>query len=746
MKRIPLCLLIISLLFYTALALSNARETQDEKTRMNRLVELCKLWGQIKVFHPSLAYRTDLDWDQALVDTLPKVRSAKTQSEYKAALQSMLEALNDPFTRIAPVSPVTADSGGNKGLDYRVTQDGILLVTIGDYFALTSPESQEKLREITAAVGNARAIVFDLRSETDIGDYGRAIFNIYFGQIERLINSETLKTEGMRRRVYYGYENHSSSASGQYKTGFLTENNSEIVPLNNAKNIPSVFVLNKDAAYLRSMTALQRSGKSLIVYEGKDLSAGDSTLWKLNDDLTAQIRVSEPVFEDGTDGSLQPDLFVSGEAVNEALKLASDFKPSSIVRKKLPAVSVSVRDKRYAEMKYPAIEYRLLAAFRIWNVINYFYPYKELLEKDWNDILGEHIPKFEKAQNELEYTLAVAEMVTEIHDSHAYINGPVYNEFVGTGYPPIRVRLIEKKPVVTALTDESIAASAGVRVGDVVLKVDGENAEVRLARYAKYISASTHQSKMDKATLSFMNGKPDSIVTLTVLDRDQKERTVRLKRKYEDFNTLYHRERNGEIVRLLPGNIGYADLDRLTLDMLDGMFEKFRNTKAIIFDMRGYPNGTAWAIAPRLSSGQENAALFETPLLGHNLPEGAGSARFFQRIRPAEPGKFLYEGQTVMLIDERAASQAEHTGLLLRAANGTKFVGSNTTGVNGEITTFSVPGGITIGFTGQSVKFPDGTQLQRIGLVPDVKAKPTIDGIRAGRDEVLERAVEYINE
>ena len=72
-----------------------------------------------------------------------------------------------------------------------------------------------------------------------------------------------------------------------------------------------------------------------------------------------------------------------------------------------------------------------------------------------------------------------------------------------------------------------------------------------------------------------------------------------------------------------------------------------------------------------------------------------------------------------MLIDERTVSQAEHTGLYLRAANGTRFIGSPTAGADGEITTIAVPGGLSVGFTGQGVRFPDGRQLQRIGLAPD---------------------------
>ena len=71
------------------------------------------------------------------------------------------------------------------------------------------------------------------------------------------------------------------------------------------------------------------------------------------------------------------------------------------------------------------------------------------------------------------------------------------------------------------------------------------------------------------------------------------------------------------------------------------------------------------------------------------------------------------------------------------------FIGSATCGANGDVTNFIVPGGIQIGFTGQSVRHNDGRQLQRVGLVPHVEVQPTIRGIREGRDEVLEKAIEY---
>jgi C-terminal processing protease CtpA/Prc len=109
-----------------------------------------------------------------------------------------------------------------------------------------------------------------------------------------------------------------------------------------------------------------------------------------------------------------------------------------------------------------------------------------------------------------------------------------------------------------------------------------------------------------------------------------------------------------------------------------------------------------------------------------------------------ESDGWKYRGRTVMLIDERAMSQAEHLGLFLEAANGTVFIGSPTAGADGDVARFTVPGGITISFSGHEVRHADGRRLQRVGLIPHVAVRPTLRGIRSGRDEVLEAALAWL--
>ncbi len=90
-----------------------------------------------------------------------------------------------------------------------------------------------------------------------------------------------------------------------------------------------------------------------------------------------------------------------------------------------------------------------------------------------------------------------------------------------------------------------------------------------------------------------------------------------------------------------------------------------------------------------------------------NLEESKQMSFFNQAIPPPELP--LYKGQTVMLIDERTQSQAEHTGLFFEAANGTKFIGSQTAGANGDVTSFQTPGNIILYFSGHDVRHIDGT-------------------------------------
>ena len=247
-----------------------------------------------------------------------------------------------------------------------------------------------------------------------------------------------------------------------------------------------------------------------------------------------------------------------------------------------------------------------------------------------------------------------------------------------------------------------------------------------------------------------MNGPEGSVVKIGLHDGDNKPKVVTLTRSRKYFQPMPVKPGN-KVFRVLPDNIGYVDLERLTIQQVDGMFEEFKNTSSIIFDLRNYPQGTAWAIAPRLNvKGARYGALYHRQLLDGFLQvdddqlQDNGRVSFHQPLPKA--AKWIYKGKTVTLIDERTISQAEHSGLYFEAACSTIFIGSFTAGANGDFTNFTLPGGLTVRFSGHDVCHADGRQLQRIGLVPNIEVRPTIKGIRENKDEVLERAIKFIKE
>jgi C-terminal processing protease CtpA/Prc len=388
---------------------------------------------------------------------------------------------------------------------------------------------------------------------------------------------------------------------------------------------------------------------------------------------------------------------------------------------------------------YPALSQRFVAAFKIWAVGKYFFPYRDLIGESWDSVLVESLPELEQARDSLEYGLALARMSTHLHDSHVRVTSPALRAYMGTAFPPVFLRMIEGQPVIAHFTDDSAAKAAGARIGDVVLTVDGEDARVRLSRLEQYISASTPQALRRNAARRLTSGAPGSTVRLRVRGSGGREREITMIRVNADDYT----GRRGPVFRVLPGNIGYADLGRLTTSQVDSMFDVLAQTRAIVFDMRGYPLGTAWSIAPRLTRhDMPVAARFSRPTAMSPDTTEHTEYSFTQPLPHTDKPRYLRP--TVMLIDERTQSQAEHTGLFFEVANGTRFVGSPTAGANGDVTTVLLPGNVQMSFSGHSVRHADGRQLQRVGLRPDVPARPTIAGLRAGRDEVLEAAVRYL--
>jgi C-terminal processing protease CtpA/Prc len=748
----PLAFFLSALIVASAFCQTLKAEPAED-VRIARLAGLAKVWGTVKYFHPFLAYR-DIDWDKALVETIPKVNAARSAQEYQAALNQMLAVLNDNSTRADIEATTKSETSAPADPAKLVRMENGVLIIATTQIARAVANDIAALNKFTTTINESlpkvSSVIFDTRGTTKPTDIEAYYVDNFMRQTLTGMLDGTVVLGATRYRMHNGYATQVSGGANFYYSGLINSAPQTIAGRSKTKTPPIVFIINQNSPSIADiLSGMQAAGRAVVIQEGEQPASETFTI-DLPENVKVRMRTVELVNPDGSI-ELQPDVNVTKSTTEDlALKEAMQGKRVAQKQNRAPspaAGQVAQKDQPYAEMVFPNNEYRLLALFRYWNVVNFFFPYKHLIGASWETVLQRYIPKFEANKDAADYQLTVRELVTEMHDSHGGVrNAVAASEKFGTHIPPVLTSYIEEKFVVTKVLDEKLP----IKVGDVVLSIDGEPVEKRREFLARYSAASTPQWSMRNVNGRLLLGPKDSIAKLKVQNLAGETRDVELPRAQSitDPKLFQLLERSTPVMQVLPSGFGYADLDRLQAGEVDKMFETIKGTPAVIFDMRGYPNGTAWSIAPRLTEKKNVvAALFSRPILEATSLTNSGLAdnasySFAQRI-PERQGD-VYKGKVVVLINEDAISQAEHTCMFFEAATDVTFIGTPTAGANGDVTFMVLPGNLIVSFSGHDVRHADGRQLQRIGIQPTIRVAPTIRGLVDGRDEILEAAVNFL--
>ncbi len=193
--------------------------------------------------------------------------------------------------------------------------------------------------------------------------------------------------------------------------------------------------------------------------------------------------------------------------------------------------------------------------------------------------------------------------------------------------------------------------------------------------------------------------------------------------------------------RFIDKGIGYINLGTIKSEDIPVIKREFMNTKGIIIDIRNYPPSYAAYMLGSFFVSENTPIAILT--VGNSDNPGEFTLGLDDIIPKLENS---YQGKLVVIVNEEIQSQAEFTAMALRAGFNTTIIGSQTAGTDGNISKIDLPGGLITFISGNGVYYPDGRETQRIGIVPDIEVKPTIKGIREGRDELLEKAIEIIRQ
>ncbi|HEY8969768.1 MAG TPA: S41 family peptidase, partial [Puia sp.] len=99
-------------------------------------------------------------------------------------------------------------------------------------------------------------------------------------------------------------------------------------------------------------------------------------------------------------------------------------------------------------------------------------------------------------------------------------------------------------------------------------------------------------------------------------------------------------------------------------------------------------------------------------------------------------------GKVFFITDGSAISYADSYMGYIKDFHLATIVGQATAGTNGDVNRMALPGGYNVQFSGLLVKDHQGGKHHLKGIVPDVPVERTIRGIREGRDEMLDKALE----
>ncbi len=394
-------------------------------------------------------------------------------------------------------------------------------------------------------------------------------------------------------------------------------------------------------------------------------------------------------------------------------------------------------EKTYKQMNWEDDGYRLLALFRYWNMIAYFFPHKQLIDKNWDDVLKEYIPKIIEANDELAYKLTLLQLIGEVQDTHANIwqRDEKLDSFFGKNIVPIKIQFVENKAIVTKVFD-SLMSSSKIKTGDEIILINKVSVEDVVKEKIKFTPASNYPTKLRDVSKILLRTN-DTVLQLVFRNNSgihaEKIKTV-------DENKAIFWETQGISHKTIGDDIGYINPAFLKRGEIDTMMKNFINKKGIIIDLRGYPSDfIVFSLGDYLMPEPTDFVRFTTA-----DKENIGKFIFTEPLKVGRESPDYYKGKIAILINETTQSQAEYTAMALRVAPLAKVFGSQTAGADGNVSEIYLPGNIRTMISGIGVYYPDKQETQRVGIVPDIEVKPTIQGIREGRDEVLERALEYI--
>ncbi|TBX00826.1 peptidase S41 [Xanthomonas citri pv. aurantifolii] len=296
---------------------------------------------------------------------------------------------------------------------------------------------------------------------------------------------------------------------------------------------------------------------------------------------------------------------------------------------------------------------------------------------------------------------AVRGLLSDLDPHSTYFDkedAEAFDEQATGAYDGIGVELLQQQQdntlKVIAPIDDTPAARAGIRAGDVIVAIDG-----------KPIDASK--------AMEPLRGESGSKVVLTIMrDKTPKPFDVTLQR--ETIRVASVRS------KLLEPGYGYIRISTFQADTGADFQKNLKQLQAggklrgLVLDLRSNPGGL-------LTSAVQVA---DDLLDKGNIVSTRGRISISDAKFDATPGDLLNGAPVVVLVDAGSASASEVLAGALRDNKRARIIGSRTFGKGSVQTVLPLDNGDSVKLTTARYYTPSGKSIQASGIVPDVLLVP----------------------
>lgn len=434
------------------------------------------------------------------------------------------------------------------------------------------------------------------------------------------------------------------------------------------------------------------------------------------------------------------------------------------------------------ELEYPfpvteniPYEYRMLTLAKIQGTVDYLFPHKYLMDKNFDSLLKEKLPLAIACKTRQEHETILLELVASFDDTHAYkfIKQVKYREkiFKNSFFPPFKYAVFDDRIIVTKIILPDYCAKADIKVGDAILKINGEPVTALVNRTAKWVSVSNQptlryyfsdylknlvwQSDTKDFELAVTrNGAESPKVVEFIHNRD----AANIARLSDYINNAAPDRRTDRNLDILPGDIAYFKIgetfrfietvhDDKAFSTMDSLLGIAARQKGIILDMRNYPDWGGFVFTFFKNFGRypnRFANYFEINKkeIGTFILNDSYETYNHPDIK-AEGGS--YNGKVVIIVNPETLSMSEWNVMNLQNVFPQSItIGERSAGADGDEKTLMLPGGYKMNFTGNAIFYTDGTNAQRRGVRIDKYMPSTPENLLNTTDYLLDEAIKII--